>query len=241
MVAVPVELALLIGAELAAEVVLALVGVLEIVLAVRRGLPDVEDSALNGGTSFHICEHAVHVCDFAVGVGVLDDAVAEVAEGSVGRPEGAEDDVGGRRKALFGDDAVCDFVNETRRGQFFFFVLIFHSKGDLRFQTDHVADTVALVADGGADLANGVDELDTHHPLGGGQLDLASKVVDVFDQRAQDHASAWVGVGAHGVDDIGGEVGVEAGVGRHFGQWRGNADGWEEGIDNEGDDEPYIE
>jgi hypothetical protein len=55
----------------------------------------------------------VHVCDFAVGLGVLDDGVAELAEGSVGGPEGAEDDVGGGGEALFGDDAVGNFVDET--------------------------------------------------------------------------------------------------------------------------------
>lgn len=115
MIAVPVELALLVGPELAAEVVLALRWILEVVLSVRGGLPYIEDCSRNGLAGFHIPDHTVHVGDFAVGVGVLDDAVAEVAEGGVGRPEGAEDDVGGGRGAIFGDDFVGDFVDETVR------------------------------------------------------------------------------------------------------------------------------
>ena len=76
---------------------------------------------------------------------------------------------------------------------------------------------MAFVANGSADLADGVDELNTEHPLGGSEFDLTSEVVNVPDQRSQDHASALGGLGPHGVDHIGGEVGVEAGVGRHFG------------------------
>lgn len=196
-VAVPVELTLLVGAELAAEVVLGLAGVLEIVLAVGGSLPDVEDSTLDGGAGLHVGEHAVHVGDLAVGVGVLDDAVSKGAEGSIGRPEGAENDVGGGSEALVSDDLVGDLVNK-------------------RFKADHVADAVAFVANGSADFADGVDELDTKHPLGGSELDLTSKVVDVLDQRTQDDASALRDLGSHGVDDIGSEVGVELAVGGHF-------------------------
>lgn len=86
---------------------------------------------------------------------------------------------------------------------------------DLRFQTDNVADTVALVTDGSADLSNGVDELDTKHPLSGGKLNLTSEVVDVSDQGTKDHTSTLGGLGSHGVDHIGSEVRVEAAVGRH--------------------------
>ena len=87
--------------------------------------------------------------------------------------------------------------------------------GHSRFKTDNVADTVALVTNGSADLADRVDEFDTHHPLGGGELDLASEVVDVSDQGTQDHASTLRGLGSHGVDHIGGEVGVVLEAGRH--------------------------
>jgi len=94
-VAIPAELSLLIRLELSAEVVLGLGGILEIVLSIGGGLPDIEDGAYDGGASLHVGEHAVHVGDLAIGIGVLDNAVAEGAERSVGRPKGAENDVGG--------------------------------------------------------------------------------------------------------------------------------------------------
>lgn len=112
-VAVPPELALLVGAELAAQVVLGLVGVLEVVLAVGGSLPDVEDGALDGLAGLHVPEDTVHVGDLAVRVGVLDDAVAELAEGSVGGPEGTEDDVGGGGDTVFGDDLVGDLIDKA--------------------------------------------------------------------------------------------------------------------------------
>lgn len=112
-VAVPVELSVGIRHELSAEVVLGLLGVLEVVFAVGGGLPDVEHGALDGLACFHVRDDSVHVGDFAIGVGVLDDAVAEFAEGSVGRPEGAENDIGGGGEALFGDDFVCNFVDQS--------------------------------------------------------------------------------------------------------------------------------
>lgn len=197
-VAVPVELALLVGLELAAQVVFGLVRVLEVVLPVGGGLPDVEDGTSDGLAGLHVAEDTVHVGDLAVGVGVLDDAVAQRAEGSIGRPEGAENDVGGWGQTLLRDDFVGNLVDEG-------------------FQADHVTDTVTLVSNGGADPANGVDELDAHHPLGRGELNLTSKVVDMTDERSQNLTSPRGGLGTHGVDHIGREVGVEAGVGRHGG------------------------
>lgn len=112
-VAVPVELSLLVGSELATEVVIGLLGVLEIVLAVGRGLPDVEDGANDGLAGLHVFDDTVHEGDAAVGVGVLDDAVAKSAEGSIGRPEGAENDVGSGGDAILSNDLVGDLINET--------------------------------------------------------------------------------------------------------------------------------
>lgn len=113
-VAVPPELALLVGPELAAKVVDRLVvRVLEIVLAVGRGLPDVENGAGNGLPVVHVTHDTVHVGDLANVMGVLDGAVAELAEGSVGRPEGAKDGGGGGRLAGLGDDLVCDLVDKA--------------------------------------------------------------------------------------------------------------------------------
>lgn len=86
-----------------------------------------------------------------------------------------------------------------------------------RFETNDIADAVTLVTDGSADLANGVDELDTHHPLCGGELNLTGEVVDVLNQRTEDDTSTVGSAGSHGIDDIGSEVRVESCVGRHFG------------------------
>lgn len=206
-VAVPPEVAVFVGEELAAQVVFALVGVLEVVLAVGGGLPDVQHGADDGLAGFHVGQAAVHVGHLAVGVGVLDDGVAQTAEGSVGRPEGTQDHVGGGCCAVVQHDLVGDLVDE-------------------RLQSDHVAAAMAFVPDGGADPADGVDELHAQHPFRGRQLDLASELVNVLDQRAHEHAGALWHLGAHGVDDVGREVGViptlvvvDGGVlrvGRHF-------------------------
>jgi hypothetical protein len=112
-VAVPVELAVLVGSELAAEVVVGLGGVLEIVLAVGRGLPDIEDSTDNGLAGLHVLNGTVHEGNTAIGLGVLDDAVAESAEGRIGRPEGAEDNVGGGGDAVLGNNLVGDLIDKT--------------------------------------------------------------------------------------------------------------------------------
>lgn len=76
---------------------------------------------------------------------------------------------------------------------------------------------MAFIANGRANLADGVDELDPEHPLGRGELDLAGKLVDVLDQGAEDDASALRRLGAHGVDHIGRKVRIELAGGRHGG------------------------
>lgn len=112
-IAVPEELSLLVGGELAAKVVLGLLGILEVVLAVGRGLPDIENGTNDRSASLHVGENTVHVGNLAMRVFVLNNAVAERAERSVRRPEGAENDVGGGGQALLGDNLVGDFVNEA--------------------------------------------------------------------------------------------------------------------------------
>lgn len=82
-------------------------------MAVGRGLPDVEDSADDRLAGLHIGNGTVHKSDTAIRLGILDDAVAESAEGGVGRPEGAENDVGCRGETVLGDDLVGDLIDET--------------------------------------------------------------------------------------------------------------------------------
>lgn len=112
--AVEPVLALLVGLELAAEVVVGLVvGVLEVVLAVAAGLPHVEGDVRNGLVGDEVADHTVHVCDLAF-VCVLDDGVAELTPGSIGRPEGTKDGGGGGVVVgVVGWDVVGDFSNEA--------------------------------------------------------------------------------------------------------------------------------
>lgn len=113
--AVEPVLAILVGAELASQVVGGLVlRVLEVILAVGGGLPDVEDGAGDGLAGQKIGDCAVHLADAAGGCwGIDNDAAAEVAEGSVGGPEGAEDRGGGRVDVGLGDDLVGNLIDEA--------------------------------------------------------------------------------------------------------------------------------
>lgn len=111
--AVVVIVALRIRLELSAQVVGALVvGVLEVVLSIRRRLPDVDRGIDNGLLGIEVDDFAVHERDLAV-VLVLHDLVAQLAPGGVGGPEWAEDGAGGGNFAGFRDVFVGDFVDET--------------------------------------------------------------------------------------------------------------------------------
>ena len=111
--------ALLVGAELATEVVGRLViGVLEVVLAVGRRLPDVEDGTGDRLAGDHVTDHTVHLGHAALGRhAVLDDGATELAEGSVGRPEGAQDGRGRGVDVALGDDLVGDLINKAKTEQ----------------------------------------------------------------------------------------------------------------------------
>lgn len=116
--AVEPELALLIGLELAPEVVACLVlGVEDIVLAVGAGLPHVKGGIWDAEAGVDVLDHAVEEGHLAVLGEILDDSGAEVAEGGLGRPEGPENGGGGGLEALVGDDLVVDFIDETMRGR----------------------------------------------------------------------------------------------------------------------------
>lgn len=111
--AVESVLSLVVGLELAAEVVVCEHRVLEVVLAVAAGLPHVEGDVGDGLVGDEIADDAVHVSDLALVV-VLDDRVAELAPGGVGRPEGAEDCGGGGLVfGVVGWDVVGDLSNKA--------------------------------------------------------------------------------------------------------------------------------
>lgn len=221
-VAVVPVLAVLVGPELATEVVGCLtLGVLEVVLAVGGGLPDVDDGVGDGLLGLHVADDTVHQSNLSLVVGVLDDSLAIVAEGCVWRPEGAENGGGSRYFTRFGDDLVGDLIDETAAvisiKVHFRVVWDWKARPDLRFQTNDVADAMSLVPSGSRDLANGIDKVDTDHPLLWGELDFTSKVVDVLDERAEDDTSTLRRLGAHGLDDGGSEVRIESRFGGHFG------------------------
>jgi hypothetical protein len=91
-VAVERVLAVLVGSELATQVVGALVvGVLEIVFSVGRGLPDIENGAGDGLASDQIANNSVHQNHTAILGRILDDGGAVIAERGIGRPEGSQD------------------------------------------------------------------------------------------------------------------------------------------------------
>ncbi len=131
----------------------------------------------------------MHQSDLAVRSWILDDGTTELTEWRARRPEWAEDGGGGWVAGL-GGVLVCDLVNEG-------------------FDTEDVADTLALVTGWRGDLADGVDEVDAGHPLIDGELRLAEEVMEVAGERAHDVASAGVGLWADGINDMLGEVWVE--------------------------------
>lgn len=84
-----------------------------IVFAICRRLPHVEDSVGDSGMGVGVEDSSVEVCELSVGGHVLHDGGAEVAEGGVGGPEGAENGGGGGGEVVFGYDFVVDFVDEA--------------------------------------------------------------------------------------------------------------------------------
>ena len=106
-------LSLVVGLELAAEVVVCERRVLEVVLSVAAGLPHVEGDVGDGLVGDEIADDAVHVGDLAL-VLVLNDRVAELAPGGVGRPEGTEDGGGGGLVfGVVGWNVVGDFGDKA--------------------------------------------------------------------------------------------------------------------------------
>lgn len=83
--AVEVVLSVLVASEFSSQVVVDLVlWVLEIVLSVRRCLPNIEDSSRDALSGQKICDFAVHQSWVSAQCWVLDDAPAEFAERGVG-------------------------------------------------------------------------------------------------------------------------------------------------------------
>jgi hypothetical protein len=83
-------------------------------------------------------------------------------------------------------------------------------RGNLRLKTEDIRDTVGLVPGLVGDLAEGVDEVNSSHPLVHGELNLASEVVEMTNEGGKDLPVSGGHLGTHCVDDILGEVGVKS-------------------------------
>lgn len=81
-----------------------------------------------------------------------------------------------------------------------------------RFNAENIAHTPSLVPVCLVGLADSVDVVDANNPLLLSELDLTDVVVHVTDERAEDFTVAGFCLGAHEVDDVLGEVGVEFGL-----------------------------
>lgn len=81
--------------------------------------------------------------------------------------------------------------------------------GNLRLNTEDIANSPCLIAVLLVCLANGVDIVYTNNPLVLGKFDLSAEVVHVADERAQDNLLSGFGIGAHEINDSLCEVGVE--------------------------------
>lgn len=111
--AVEVVVPVLVGAELAAEVVgLLVLGVLEVVFSVRGRLPDIHDGVGDGFACVEVSDAAVHQAGATV-VRAAGDGVAVLTEGGVRAPEGAQDCGGCGASAAVCCHEVGDFGDQT--------------------------------------------------------------------------------------------------------------------------------
>lgn len=81
--------------------------------------------------------------------------------------------------------------------------------GNLRLNSENVADAPCLVAVLLVGLAKRVDVVDADDPLVLSELDFSAEIVHVTNERGEDDTLARVGLGAHEADDMVCEVGVE--------------------------------
>lgn len=112
--AVEPELALLVGAELATEVVASLVlRVVGVVLAVGAGLPHIKDGVGNALTSVDITDDTMEEGELTILGHVLDYTGTEVTEGSLRGPERAKDSGRCGSLAIRSLDLVVDLIDEA--------------------------------------------------------------------------------------------------------------------------------
>lgn len=87
---------------------------------------------------------------------------------------------------------------------------------NVRLQTHDITDQLALISLVIAHLTRPIDQLDPLHPFVHGQLDLPGKVVQMSRQAGHDLLHPRGCLWSHGIDDMLGEVGIEARGARLF-------------------------
>ena len=173
-----------IGAELPAQVVVGLVGILLLVEPVGRGLPH-RDHRTRDRPAVLVEHPALHQRRLAVPVlGVVENPAALLEHGRVLAPEGPEHRGIGRRVVL-----AAFMVEEI----------------DQALEPEDVADQDRLVALVVGHLADADHEVAGREILRRGQLHLAGEVVQVPDQGGHHLARARGGLGTDRLDDGVGE------------------------------------
>lgn len=81
---------------------------------------------------------------------------------------------------------------------------------NIRLQTHHITNQLALVSLVIAHLASPIDQLDPLHPFVHGQFDFPGKVVQMSRQAGHDLLHPRGRLWSHGIDDMLSEVGIEA-------------------------------
>ena len=170
-------------------------------------MPNIQDCAYQRLSCLGVYDSAIHVCHIRIFGRVESDGGALFSHGMVLSEERAKDGrlgggVSGLVGLLEGDLVHKPGTVRSRlraRSQY------------LRFQTDHIANKLALVPSVCAHLACPVHELYAFHPFVHRQFSLARKVVDVSNQARHDLSHPRGRLRSHGVDDMVCEVWVKAG------------------------------
>lgn len=179
--AVEVVFSLLVGLELATEIVVCLFLILKVILSVGAGLPDIEDGVSDGLFSIRVHDTAVHKSNFSL-VGAHDDGTTVLTERGFGAPERSQN--GGRSwlDLALKESHVGHFVKES-------------------LKTENIRDTVAFIACGLVDLTNRVDEFHALEPFFNSKIDFTSKGVEVLDKSRENFLLSGLGVRSHSVHD----------------------------------------
>jgi len=107
-------LAVLVGQELSTQVVVLLVLlVLEVVLAIGGGLPEVDKDVWNWLLGGHVLDNSVHVGDESTWSWAVDDALSKLPVWCIWRPEWSKNGRGSWGVTGLGGNVVGDFGDQA--------------------------------------------------------------------------------------------------------------------------------